>query len=67
VRISYAPGTDTIYCQFLVKSSNHNVFVQLCVKPSPYSTGKYAGQKDNFEIYGRSHVNLSNEVVKDFA
>jgi len=60
VRISYDPGTDTIYCQFLVESSNHNALVQLCVKPSLYSTDKYAGQRDNFEIYGRSHVNLRN-------
>ena len=61
VWISYGPGIYTIYRQFLVKGSNHNVVVHLCVKPFIYSIGIYAGQKDNFEIYGRSHVNLSNE------
>jgi hypothetical protein len=50
VRISYDLGIDTIYCQFLVKSSNHNVVVQLYVKPSINSIAMYAGQKDNFEI-----------------
>lgn len=44
-RKSYDPGIDTIYRQFLVNSSNQNVDVQLCVKPSLCSISTYAGQK----------------------
>ena len=61
MRTGYDPKIDTIYRQFLVKSNNHIVVVQLGVKSSSYSIGMYADQKDKFEIYGRSHVNLSKE------
>jgi hypothetical protein len=47
---------STIYHQFLDKSINHNETVLLCVKPSLYSIGMYAGPNDNVEIYGRPHV-----------
>jgi hypothetical protein len=61
------PGVDTIHSRFIINSSSQNVTVQLCVKSSIYRSSTYAGHNNNFGIYGRSHVNLSNKMVKDFA